>query len=76
MAKNDADITDVAFDILSLEAIFLLPRVCALLSLTPFFATPVSILSFQGHHSHGLILLNRYYASKKWYISIVRGLLN
>ncbi|KAL2051707.1 hypothetical protein ABVK25_008121 [Lepraria finkii] len=44
LAKNDADITDVAFDILSLEAIFLLPRVCALLSLIPFFATPILCL--------------------------------
>ena len=43
---NNAHITDVALDILSLEAIFLLPRVCSLLSLIPFFGTLVR------HESH------------------------
>lgn len=73
LAKNDAHITDVAFDILSLEAVFLLPRVCALLSLIPFFGTLVSNVSTSSHHSHRLTVLNRYHASKKWYISVVRG---
>ena len=41
LAKGNAQIDDVSFDILSLEALFLLPRVCALLSLVPFFGTLV-----------------------------------
>ena len=41
LAKESAGITDVSFDILSLEALFLLPRVCSLLSLVPFFGTLV-----------------------------------
>lgn len=41
VVKGSAHITDVSFDILSLEALFLLPRVCSLLSLIPFFGTLV-----------------------------------
>ena len=41
LAKDSEHITDVAFDILSLEALFLVPRVCSLLSLIPFFGTLV-----------------------------------
>ena len=46
MAKDSPGITDVSFDILSLEALFLLPRVCSLLSLVPFFGTLVGCFTF------------------------------
>ena len=45
LVKDSAAITDVSFDILSLEALFLLPRVCSLLSLVPFFGTLVGSYS-------------------------------
>lgn len=41
VAKDSTRIIDISFDILSLEALFLLPRVCSLLSLIPFFGTLV-----------------------------------
>lgn len=46
LAKDSSAITDVSFDILSLEALFLLPRVCSLLSLVPFFGTLVGCCPF------------------------------
>ncbi|EME78250.1 uncharacterized protein MYCFIDRAFT_58413 [Pseudocercospora fijiensis CIRAD86] len=36
--------TDVAFDILSLEALFLIPRICSLLSLHPYFGMLLPVL--------------------------------
>ncbi|MCJ1474732.1 hypothetical protein MMC13_003392 [Lambiella insularis] len=45
LAKGDTDeIMNVSFDILSLEALFLVPRTCALLSLNPFFGTLIPCL--------------------------------
>ncbi|KAI9741505.1 MAG: hypothetical protein M1818_004311 [Claussenomyces sp. TS43310] len=35
---------DIAFDILSLEALFLVPRICSLLSLHPYFGTLIPCL--------------------------------
>jgi hypothetical protein len=40
--KDSDRIIDVAFDILSLEALFMVPRICSLLSLNPYFGTLVS----------------------------------
>ncbi|KAL5330333.1 hypothetical protein ACEPPN_003860 [Leptodophora sp. 'Broadleaf-Isolate-01'] len=37
-------ITDTAFDILSLEALFMVPRICSLLSLHPYFGTLIPCL--------------------------------
>ncbi|MCJ1246489.1 hypothetical protein MMC30_003697 [Trapelia coarctata] len=43
--KSDTrEIMDISFDILSLEALFLVPRTCALLSLHPYFGTLVPCL--------------------------------
>ena len=42
LSKDSDHIIDVSFDILSLEAIFLVPRVCSLLSLVPYFGSLVS----------------------------------
>ncbi|KAL8915969.1 MAG: hypothetical protein Q9172_006537 [Xanthocarpia lactea] len=41
LAKQSARIIEISFDILSLEALFLVPRVCSLLSLHPYFGTLV-----------------------------------
>lgn len=42
--KDDAQIIDHAFDILSLEALFMVPRICSLLSLHPYFGTLIPCL--------------------------------
>ncbi|KAK5117319.1 hypothetical protein LTR62_005936 [Meristemomyces frigidus] len=39
LAQSDSKLIDTAFDILSLEALFLVPRLCSLLSLHPYFGT-------------------------------------
>lgn len=44
LIKHSSEIVDISFDILSLEALFLVPRVCALLSLHPYFGTLVGAL--------------------------------
>lgn len=45
LAKGDDKILDTAFDILSLEALFLVPRICSLLSIHPYFGTLIPCLS-------------------------------
>jgi hypothetical protein len=44
LAKHDYKIVDTAFDILSLEALLLVPRICSLLSLIPFFGVLIPCL--------------------------------
>ncbi|KAF3273472.1 hypothetical protein TWF970_008995 [Orbilia oligospora] len=44
LAKHDADLINTSFDVLSLEALLLLPRIFSLFSLTPFFGTLVPAL--------------------------------
>lgn len=39
--KGSTGIVETSFDVLSLEALFLVPRVCSLLSLDPYFGTLV-----------------------------------
>ncbi|KAI9679476.1 MAG: hypothetical protein M1817_005498 [Caeruleum heppii] len=39
LSKHSPQLTDTSFDILSLEALFLVPRICSLLSLHPYFGT-------------------------------------
>ena len=39
LANQDVKLIDTAFDILSIEALFLVPRICSLLSLYPYFGT-------------------------------------
>ncbi|KAH9827927.1 Ca2+/Mg2+-permeable cation channel [Teratosphaeria destructans] len=39
LVRRDVKLTDTAFDILSVEALFLVPRICSLLSLHPYFGT-------------------------------------
>ncbi|KAM3069383.1 hypothetical protein ACMFMG_005488 [Clarireedia jacksonii] len=44
LTKNDNTTIDMAFDILSLEALFMVPRICSLLSLHPYFGTLIPCL--------------------------------
>ncbi|EPS40228.1 hypothetical protein H072_5989 [Dactylellina haptotyla CBS 200.50] len=44
LARNDTDLINTSFDVLSLEALLLLPRIFSLFSLTPFFGTLVPAL--------------------------------
>jgi hypothetical protein len=42
LAEASSGILDLAYDVLGLEALFLVPRIFALLSLNPYFGTLVS----------------------------------
>ena len=42
MTSGNAVIVDLAYDVLGLEALFLVPRIFSLLSLNPYFGTLVS----------------------------------
>ncbi|KAK6352758.1 hypothetical protein TWF696_004760 [Orbilia brochopaga] len=44
LARQDVGLVDTSFDVLSLEALLLLPRIFSLFSLTPFFGTLVPAL--------------------------------
>ncbi|KZF19398.1 hypothetical protein L228DRAFT_263732 [Xylona heveae TC161] len=44
VAKKDGQIVELSFDILSLEALLLVPRIFSLLSLNPFFGTLIPCL--------------------------------
>lgn len=44
LVQDDPQLTDTAFDILSVEALFLVPRICSLLSLHPYFGTLIPCL--------------------------------
>lgn len=56
LARQDANIIDISFDILSLEALFLVPRVCSLLSLHPYFGTLVTCLNIQAYANRKLTI--------------------
>ncbi|RAK87606.1 hypothetical protein BO79DRAFT_197011 [Aspergillus costaricaensis CBS 115574] len=44
LAKQSDYITDLSFDILSLEALFLVPRICSLVSLNSYFGSLIPVL--------------------------------
>ncbi|QSS53850.1 hypothetical protein I7I53_01239 [Histoplasma capsulatum var. duboisii H88] len=44
LSQGNAYITDTSFDILSLEALFLVPRVCSLMSLNSYFGSLIPVL--------------------------------
>ena len=44
LVEQDQDILKISMDILSLEALLLVPRICALMSLHPFFGTLIPCL--------------------------------
>ncbi|KAL4886665.1 hypothetical protein BJY04DRAFT_213423 [Aspergillus karnatakaensis] len=44
LSKDDGYITDLSFDVLSLEALFLVPRIFSLVSLNPYFGSLIPVL--------------------------------
>ncbi|OTA69129.1 ion transporter [Hypoxylon sp. EC38] len=46
--KKDYTLVDIAFDVLSLEALFMVPRVCSILSLSPYWGTLIPCLKEMG----------------------------
>ncbi|KAJ5357033.1 hypothetical protein N7517_011642 [Penicillium concentricum] len=44
LAKGDKPIIELSFDILSLEALFLVPRICSLVSLNSYFGSLIPVL--------------------------------
>lgn len=44
LLKSSSEITDVAFDILSMLALFLVPRICSVASLNPYFGSLLPVL--------------------------------
>lgn len=48
IANNDPDITDLAFNVFSLEALFMVPRICSILSLSPYWGTLIPCLREMG----------------------------
>ena len=60
LAKHDYKVIDAAFDILALEALLLVPRICSLLSLVPFFGVLIPCLKEMANFSTqflGLVLI-------------------
>jgi hypothetical protein len=45
---GDYILVDSAFDVLSLEALFMVPRVCSILSLSPYWGTLIPCLKAMG----------------------------
>ena len=45
MTTSSTSTIDLSYDVLGLEALFLVPRICSLLSLNPYFGTLVSLMS-------------------------------
>ncbi|PHH83926.1 hypothetical protein CDD83_2785 [Cordyceps sp. RAO-2017] len=48
LARQDSYLTGLAFDILSLEALFMMPRLCSVLSLSPYWGTLIPCLKEMG----------------------------
>ncbi|KAI8632485.1 hypothetical protein F5Y19DRAFT_472518 [Xylariaceae sp. FL1651] len=46
--KEDYEIVDLGFDVLALEALFMVPRVCSVLSLSPYWGTLIPCLKAMG----------------------------
>ncbi|KAI1394024.1 uncharacterized protein F4822DRAFT_33998 [Hypoxylon trugodes] len=46
--KGDYTLVDIGFDVLSLEALFMVPRVCSVLSLSPYWGTLIPCLKEMG----------------------------
>ncbi|KAJ5194566.1 uncharacterized protein N7498_008004 [Penicillium cinerascens] len=44
LARGDNYVIDISFDILSLEALFLVPRICSLVSLNSYFGSLIPVL--------------------------------
>ncbi|KAI0482228.1 hypothetical protein GGR56DRAFT_684820 [Xylariaceae sp. FL0804] len=46
--RGDYELVDIGFDVLSLEALFMVPRVCSILSLSPYWGTLIPCLKEMG----------------------------
>jgi len=45
LSTSSTSTIDLSYDVLGLEALFLVPRICSLLSLNPYFGTLVSLMN-------------------------------
>ncbi|TWU72779.1 hypothetical protein ED733_003471 [Metarhizium rileyi] len=48
LAKQDINMNEMAFNVLSLEALFMMPRICSILSLSPYWGTLIPCLKEMG----------------------------
>ncbi|KAK5987979.1 hypothetical protein PT974_12115 [Cladobotryum mycophilum] len=48
LTQDNQDINDLAFDVLALEALFMVPRICSILSLSPSWGTLIPCLKEMG----------------------------
>jgi hypothetical protein len=48
LTNNDNHLVDMSFDVLSLEALFMVPRICSILSLSPYWGTLIPCLKEMG----------------------------
>ncbi|KAK0715564.1 hypothetical protein B0H67DRAFT_645298 [Lasiosphaeris hirsuta] len=48
LSTGDNRLVDLAFDVLALEALFMVPRVCSILSLSPYWGTLIPCLKEMG----------------------------
>ncbi|KFA77890.1 hypothetical protein S40288_02552 [Stachybotrys chartarum IBT 40288] len=48
ITQQDKFYNDLAFDVLSLEALFMMPRICSILSLSPYWGTLIPCLKEMG----------------------------
>ncbi|RYP21656.1 hypothetical protein DL765_002117 [Monosporascus sp. GIB2] len=48
LSTMDYELVDIAFDVLSLEALFMVPRICSVLSLSPYWGTLIPCLKEMG----------------------------
>lgn len=48
LSKHDEWLIETSFDVLSLEALFMIPRVCSILSLSPYWGTLIPCLKEMG----------------------------
>jgi hypothetical protein len=48
LAKHNAAMIEMAFNVLSLEALFMMPRLCSILSLSPYWGTLIPCLKEMG----------------------------
>ncbi|KAG6029388.1 hypothetical protein E4U41_000349 [Claviceps citrina] len=48
LVRHDNTMNEIAFNVLSLEALFMMPRICSILSLSPYWGTLVPCLKEMG----------------------------
>lgn len=63
LLKGSDYIIDVSFDILSMAALFLVPRICSVMSLNPYFGSLIPVLkemvSMQQNLTLSIVLMPR-----------------